>query len=63
MLIQDIIARKRDGLKLDRSEIEFFIDSYTSGALPDYQAAALIMAIFIRGLDSEELSHFANAML
>ncbi|MBU1070128.1 thymidine phosphorylase [Myxococcota bacterium] len=63
MLIQDIIARKRDGLKLDRSEIEFFIDSYTSGALPDYQAAALIMAIFIRGLDSEELSYFANAML
>lgn len=63
MLIQDIIAKKRDGLRLSRQEIEFFITSYTGGTLPDYQAAALIMAIFIRGFDGEELSHFANAML
>ncbi len=63
MLIQDIISRKRDGLKLTQAEIDFFIQSYTAGTLPDYQAAALIMAIFIRGFDGEELSHFANAML
>jgi len=63
MLIQDIISKKRDGLRLTQAELEFFISSYTSGALPDYQAAALIMAIFIRGLDGEELSWFANAML
>jgi len=63
MLIQDIISHKRDGLKLSRAEIDFFIHAYTTGALPDYQAAALIMAIFIRGFDGEELSHFANAML
>lgn len=63
MLIQDIIAKKRDGLRLSREEIEFFITSYTGGALPDYQAAALIMAIFIRGFNGEELSYFANAML
>ncbi len=63
MLIQDIISKKRDGLRLTQAEIDFFIGAYTSGALPDYQAAALIMAIFIRGLDGEELSWFANAML
>ena len=63
MLIQDIIAKKRDGNVLSREEIQFFIQSYVRGDLPDYQAAALIMVIFIRGLNGEELSDLTNAML
>ncbi len=63
MLIQDIIAKKRDGGRLSREEIDFFIRSYVRGDLPDYQAAALVMAIFIRGLDGEELGHLTDAML
>lgn len=63
MLIQDIIAKKRDGGRLSREEIRFFIQSYVQGSLPDYQAAALIMAIFIRGLDGGELSELTDAML
>lgn len=62
MRMYDIIAKKRDGLKLDRSEIEWFIRNYISGKVPDYQAAALLMAIYINGMDEEETAALTAAM-
>ncbi len=62
MRMYDIIAKKRDGRKLSREDIEFFISGYVSGQIPDYQAAALMMAAFIRGLDDEETVILTQAM-
>lgn len=50
----EIIARKRDGNKLSGTEIEYFIGSYTRGDIPDYQMSALLMAIYLQGMDTEE---------
>jgi pyrimidine-nucleoside phosphorylase len=50
----DIITKKRDGGELTREEIEFFIQRYTAGTLPDYQAAAWLMAVFLRGMTDQE---------
>lgn len=58
----DIIARKRDGEALTREEIVWFIDAYTRGSLPDYQASALLMAIFLRGMTREETVNLTVAM-
>ncbi|HOG53027.1 MAG TPA: hypothetical protein PLT03_04055 [Bacillota bacterium] len=46
MLIQDIIAKKKTGGRLSRAEIDFFIEGIVSGDIPDYQTAALLMAIW-----------------
>lgn len=54
MHINDIIIKKRDGKHLSTAEIDWFVKEYTHGALPDYQAAALLMAICINGMDEEE---------
>ncbi len=58
----EIIAKKRDGLELSREEIQFFIRGYTSGAIPDYQAAAWCMAIFLRGMSRRETVDLTMAM-
>jgi pyrimidine-nucleoside phosphorylase len=58
----DIIAKKRDGQALSEAEIRWFIDGYTRDAIPDYQAAALLMAICIRGMRREEVVHLTLAM-
>ena len=58
----DVIARKRDGHALTRDEIVWFIDAYTRGDLPDYQASALLMAIFLRGMSREETVNLTVAM-
>jgi len=62
MNIYEIITKKRDGLKLSAAEIEFSIKGYTHGAIPDYQMSALLMAIFIRGMDGKETSALACSM-
>ncbi|MEW6208446.1 MAG: thymidine phosphorylase [Acidobacteriota bacterium] len=59
----DIIARKRDNLRLSRDEIRFIISGYTTGAVPDYQMSALLMAIYLRGMDEEETRALAEEML
>ncbi|GAB1350958.1 hypothetical protein MASR1M107_31730 [Ignavibacteriales bacterium] len=59
----EIIVKKRDGLELSDKEIEYFIDSYTHGKIPDYQAAALLMAIFIRGFSARETNTPTKTML
>ena len=57
------IRRKRDGHRLERQEILEFISAYTRGDIPDYQAAALLMAIFFRGLDARETADLTDAIL
>lgn len=58
----DLIAKKRDGLPLTADEITWFIDAYTAGNLPDYQAAAFLMAVCIRGMEREEIIALTLAM-
>ena len=53
MRTYDIIKKKRDGFALSKEEIEFFIDGYVKGVIPDYQASALLMAIFYKGMSVE----------
>jgi pyrimidine-nucleoside phosphorylase len=58
----DIIANKRDARSLSSDEIRWFIDAYTRGDLPDYQAAAFLMAVCIRGMTAEETTELTLAM-
>ena len=58
----DIITKKRDGDPLSRAEIDFFISQYSAGEIPDYQAAALLMAIFFRGMTRAEIVNLTRAM-
>ncbi|MBP3284054.1 MAG: pyrimidine-nucleoside phosphorylase [Clostridia bacterium] len=62
MRIFDIIAKKRDGGELTKEEIEFFIQGYTAGAIEDYQASALVMAIYINGMSKRETADLTLAM-
>src|SRR5690349_5758252 len=59
----DLIRQKRDGGALDRVAIDFFIAGVTDGSLPDYQAAALLMAILLRGMSAEETTALTDAMV
>lgn len=58
----DIIARKRDGHVLTAAEIDWFIDGFTRGDVPDYQAAAWLMAVFLQGMDEYETRDLTLAM-
>lgn len=58
----EVIARKRDGHTLSREEIEFFVGGYTRGAIPDYQAAAWLMAVLLRGMTAQETVDLTLAM-
>jgi pyrimidine-nucleoside phosphorylase/thymidine phosphorylase len=60
---QDIIRRKRDGASLSQEEIAFFVRGLTSGEIADYQASALLMAIFLKGMDSSEQQWLTSEML
>lgn len=62
MNILEIIAKKRDKKVLSKEEIDFFVKNYTNGNVTDYQAAALIMAIYINGMNYEETTSFTLAM-
>ena len=58
----DIIAKKRDGKTLSREEIEFFVRGFTSGEIPDYQAAAWLMSVLLRGMNARETADLTWAM-
>lgn len=63
MQMFDLIRRKRDGEALDPAEIEAMIRAYTAGAIPDYQIAAFLMAVYFRGLDRLETAALTRAMI
>ena len=62
MRMYDIIEKKRDGHPLTEEEIRFFVEGYTDGSIPDYQASALCMAIYFRGMNDQEISILTDAM-
>ena len=58
----DIIAKKRDGHELTTAEIQWFVEKYTADSLPDYQASALLMAIYLQGMTHREAVDLTLAM-
>lgn len=62
MRMYDIILKKREGEVLTREEIEFFVNGYTKGEIPDYQVAALLMAIYFQKMTREETAILTMAM-
>lgn len=62
MNIEEIIEKKRDGFELNRDEIHFFVKGYVDNKIPDYQASALLMAIYIRGMNKKEIGILTDEM-
>ena len=62
MRMYDVILKKRNGIALSAEEIGFFINGYVKGEIPDYQAAALCMAIYYQGMNEEETVALTHAM-
>ena len=58
----DLIVKKRDKLELTKEEIRFFIEEYTKGRIPDYQAAAWAMAVLLNGMTHREITELTLAM-
>src|SRR5882724_9315343 len=63
MLVTDLIRRKRDGVELQRNEIEFLVNGYTRDEIPDYQMSAWLMAVLLRGMTRAELAALTETML
>lgn len=63
MRMVDIIEKKRDGHELTTAEINFFVEGYTKGDIPDYQASALAMAIFFQDMTDRERADLTRAMV
>lgn len=62
MNILEIISKKRDGKELSKEEIEYFVKGYTEERIKDYQAAALVMAIYINGMNDREITDLTISM-
>lgn len=62
MRMYDIIVKKRNGMELSTEQINFFVENYTNGIIPDYQASALLMAIFINKMTKRETADLTMAM-
>ena len=63
MRMVDVIERKRDGEVLTDEEIRFFVDGYTKGEIPDYQASSFAMAVLFRGMNKREIATLTDAMM
>jgi len=63
MRAADIIAKKRDGSELTAGEIDFFVQGFTRGEIPDYQAAAWLMAIYFQGMTEQESVDLTMSMV
>lgn len=62
MRMYDIITKKRDGGELSAEEIQFFINGYVAGEIPDYQVSALLMAVYFKGMTKEETATLTMCM-
>lgn len=62
MRMVDIIQDKRNGKELSGEQIDFFIQGYTKGDIPDYQASALLMAVYFKGMTQKETAMFTQSM-
>ena len=62
MRMEEIIEHKRDGLELSQQEIHFFIKNYVDNKIPDYQASALLMAIYLKGMNDKETALLTEEM-
>ncbi len=62
MRMYDIIAKKRDGGTLDREELEFAVNGFVKGDVPDYQMSALLMAIYLKGMTDAETAQLTQIM-
>lgn len=63
MRMVDLIEKKRDGYALTKEEIQFIIQGYTNGEIPDYQMSAFAMAVFFQGMNDEETAELTMAMV
>ncbi|WP_066893154.1 pyrimidine-nucleoside phosphorylase [Clostridium nigeriense] len=63
MRMYDIIVKKRKGQELSKEEIDFFVDGFTKGEIPDYQVSALLMAIFFNKMNTKETADLTMAMV
>ena len=63
MRMVDIIEKKRNGLELTNGEIQFLINGFTNGSIPDYQMSAFSMAVFFQGMSKEERVYLTEAMV
>lgn len=63
MLPYDIILKKRNGETLDEKELEYFINGYVEGSIPDYQMAAFLMAVYFQGMSGEETTNLTRIMV
>src|SRR5699024_6679180 len=63
MRMIDIITKKRDNKELTKEEIDFFVQGYTNGEVPDYQVSSLLMSIFFNGMTKEEVSNLTMSMV
>ena len=63
MRMVDVIIKKRNGLELSEEEIRFFVEGFTSGEIPSYQASSLAMAILFKGMNKNEIGILTDAML
>src|SRR5512146_2416511 len=63
MRLVDLIRKKRDGHELTRDEINYIVAGYTCEEIPDYQVAAFLMAVVLRGMSKSELAALTEAML
>ena len=62
MRMYDLILKKRNGGKLSEEEISYMVEGFTAGEIPDYQMAAMMMAVYFTGMDGEETLHLTMAM-
>jgi|LGOV01.1.fsa_nt_gb pyrimidine-nucleoside phosphorylase len=63
MRVYDLITKKKHGVKLSKEEINYIIEGYVSGDIPDYQISSLLMAIYFKGMDLEETIDLTEAMI
>lgn len=59
----DIIEKKRDGEKISKEEIEFILNGYLKGEIPDYQISAYLMSVYFNGMEDQELKIFTETMI